>query len=152
MIVYRNGDIFSSRADAIINPVNCVGVMGAGLARQFKERFPENFSLYSTACSKGCVKVGAILVVKVPLSGCCKYVINFPTKLDWRNPSKLSWIVSGLRELRQILLSEEQVIKSVAIPRLGCGLGGLHWEDVRKEIENELKELPHTIYVYGDSE
>lgn len=135
MIKYVSGNIFDSKATALVNPVNCVGVMGRGLALEFKKRYPENFRIYAEACARGEVRPGRILVVPP--------VINFPTKRHWREPSRLEDITAGLQALRSVLGD------SVAIPPLGCGLGGLPWPQVRNEIEKILSDYPCDIFIYG---
>lgn len=143
MISLRTGNLFSSAAEALVNPVNCRGVSGAGLAREFKRRFPENFILYERACRKGLVKVGEVFAVAI-VGG--KTIFNFPTKDDWREPSQLPWIVAGLADLRNKIL--DSGVRSVAVPALGCGLGGLVWADVFPAIELALVDLPVEIFVY----
>lgn len=146
MITFTKGDLFESHSEALVNPVNCVGVMGKGLALQFKQRFPENFRLYDAACVFREVKVGKMFVTQPTDPSLPRWVINFPTKKHWSNPSKLEWIEDGLKDLRRFLI--EQKVQSVAIPALGAGLGGLDWKDVRKLIERELAGMETEIMVY----
>lgn len=121
-------NIFDLPCEALVNPVNTQGAMGAGLALQFKKRFPNMFLDYKQACDSNEVIVGKMHVWKGnPL------VINFPTKEDWRNLSKIEWIISGLQDLQKVV--EENKIKTIAIPPIGCGLGGLQFDLVLKEIE-----------------
>jgi O-acetyl-ADP-ribose deacetylase (regulator of RNase III) len=129
---YVKGDILESPAYALVNPVNCRGTMGKGLAAQFKNAYPSMFEDYKEACSFGELKIG-----KLHLSYQRKHlIINFPTKIRWDEPSKLEYIKIGLVELRRYIMQLK--IASIAIPALGCGLGGLQWEDVKPLIEEEL--------------
>ena len=142
MIEYKTGDILRENAEAIVNTVNCVGVMGRGIALQFKKKYPENFKKYATACKNEEVAIGKIFVFKTKASMYPKYIINFPTKYHWRGKSKIEYIVQGLDDLLNVILKEE--IKSVALPPLGCGLGGLNWKDVKEVIEKKLSKLTDT--------
>jgi len=135
MIEFRKGDIFTQNTEAIVNPVNCVGVMGKGLALQFKCGFPQNYHSYRIACSRGEVVPGKMFVHSE--SG--KQIINFPTKRDWRNDSRLEDIISGLDDLAKVI--RELEIKSITIPRIGCGLGGLDWAVVQSHIVEKLSNL-----------
>ena len=146
MITFTKGDLFESQAEALVNAVNCVGVMGKGIAYQFKRRFPENFRLYYEACLFREVKAGKMFITQPTELGAPRWIVNFPTKLHWRDPSKLEWIEAGLKDLRRFLI--EQKVQSVAIPALGAGLGGLDWSDVRALIERELAGLEAEIMVY----
>jgi len=136
---FTQGNLLEARVDAVVNTVNTVGVMGKGIALMIKERFPENFKAYAAACEAGDVRVGEMFVTSgVELDG-PRWIINFPTKKHWRHPTKLEWIRSGLAALKNVI--REKQIKSIAIPPLGCGNGGLDWAVVRPLIENELGEL-----------
>jgi len=126
---YKSGDILKSDCEALVNTVNCFGVMGKGLALQFKKAFPEMFLAYKRDCDFKKVKIGKMHVWK----GEKKWIINFPTKYHWRYPSKMEWISEGLIDLVKVL--RDNKIKSVAMPPLGCGFGGLHFYLVKKEIE-----------------
>ena len=130
MITYSSADIFEVEVKALVNPVNCVGVAGAGLARAFKQRYVENFIMYKEACENGHVIPGRVFITKTT-SG--RYIINFPTKAHWRDKSNLHWIEAGLADMVKKL--NFMRVQSVAIPMLGCGLGGLPWSDVRPLIE-----------------
>lgn len=142
MIEYTTGDIFTCEADALVNPVNCVGVMGRGLALKFKHAFPENFRAYEAACSIKSVQPGRMFVFETgQLTPRC--IINFPTKRHWRDKSRLEDIESGLGDLVNVIC--DRGIRSIAIPPLGCGLGGLDWSDVRPRIERALDGLAHVI-------
>ena len=141
MLKFEKGDIFTQNNEAIVNPVNCVGAMGKGLALQFKEKFPDNFREYARACREGRVQPGRMLVYKTWSGERPRYVINFPTKRHWRDRSKLEDIQAGLEELAREL--HDRRIRSVAIPALGAGLGGLPWPRVRKIITQTLQDLEH---------
>jgi O-acetyl-ADP-ribose deacetylase (regulator of RNase III) len=137
MIEFTRGNLLDAKVDALVNTVNTVGVMGKGVALMFKEAFPENFKDYEAACKKKAVKVGKMFVTERLLSP--KWIINFPTKEHWRGDSKLEWIETGLDDLKRVII--ENGIKSIAIPPLGSGNGGLKWEDVRPKIEEALSSL-----------
>ena len=139
MIEFRQGDLFEDRAQALVNPVNCVGVMGKGLALQFKERFPDNFREYAEACYQGRLKPGQMLVFNNHRPDVHRYIINFPTKRHWKDQSRTRDICTGLRALAGEI--EDRRIASVALPALGCGLGGLRWSDVKPIIREELSGL-----------
>ena len=136
-INYTNNSIFDIDAEAIVNPVNCVGVSGAGLALQFRLRYPENDRVYRQNCRLGRLRPGSVLVTDAGLDS-PKYIVNFPTKRHWRDSSRLDDIRLGLRRLREELLRRE--IRSVALPALGAGLGGLSWDAVKREIEREMAD------------
>lgn len=146
MIKYLTGDIFDSTAEALVNTVNLVGVMGKGLALQFKKRFPANFNLYKKACASGNIAIGKLFMTRGELTNGPKYIINFPTKNHWRNPSEYAYIDKGLDNL--IAIIKENDIKSIAIPPLGAGNGGLDWTEVKKLIAAKLSDLDLDIYVY----
>ena len=142
MIEYIEGDIFESPAQVIVNTVNTVGVMGKGLALSFKQRYPEMFERYKTACEKHLLTVGKLMLFYEP----DHWLLLFPTKENWRNPSKLEYIEKGLMKFVQTYA--EKNITSVAFPRLGCGNGELDWKDVRPLMERYLKKLPIDVYIY----
>lgn len=148
MIEWRKGNLFESGAEALVNTVNTVGVMGKGVALQFKEIYPDNFKQYEQAALKGEIEVGKMFVVEYnAMNVSTRYIINFPTKKHYRHPSKLEYVINGLRDLRQVI--ERFKISSVALPPLGCGNGGLDWADVKPLIESALADLPNThVYVY----
>ncbi|MGB6690935.1 MAG: macro domain-containing protein [Terracidiphilus sp.] len=122
-----------------MNTVNTVGVMGKGIALMFKEAFPNNFRAYEYACKRNQVQVGHMFVTENSAFKGPRWIINFPTKQHWRPPSKIEWIVEGLRDLRRVI--NEHGIHSVALPPLGSGNGGLDWLDVKPEIERALSDL-----------
>lgn len=149
MITYKTGNILDAPTEALVNTVNTQGVMGKGIALQYKNAFPENAKAYTEAVKQGKVKIGEMLVVPVGTLTGVKYIINFPTKAHWRFPSRIAWIKSGLEDLRHKLSGYN--IKSVALPPLGCGNGGLDWAEVKPLIEAALADLPVNIIVYEPS-
>ncbi|MBS1505208.1 MAG: macro domain-containing protein [Bacteroidetes bacterium] len=147
MIQYQSGNVLESPAEALVNTVNTVGVMGKGIALQFKKEFPFNTRKYEEACQNGLIGIGKLLVVRdTSLATGEKVIINFPTKKDWRKPSEYSFIESGLKDL--VRLIHEEKIKSIAIPPLGSGNGGLDWQRVKGILERHLSDLPIQVYVY----
>ncbi len=143
MIKHMQGSLLKADAEALVNTVNCVGVMGKGIALQFKQAFPDNFRQYERACRAQQVRPGSMFIVRTGdlYSPNPKYIINFPTKVHWRSQSRLEDIQSGLEALVQDV--RELQIKSIAIPPLGCGNGGLDWEQVRPLIEGAFANLPN---------
>ena len=146
MIEYKNGDILREDVEAIVNTVNCVGIMGRGLALQFKNKFPQNFKEYQLACTNKEVQLGKMFVHQTGQLINPKYIINFPTKGHWKQNSKIEDISNGLDDL--ITIIEKYSIKSIAIPPLGSGLGGLDWNQVKKLIEEKLKNINCTIILF----
>jgi O-acetyl-ADP-ribose deacetylase (regulator of RNase III) len=151
MIRFTTGNLLDAETEAIVNTVNTVGVMGKGIALQFREAFPDNYQAYTKACNARAVHIGKVFVTEnLALTG-PKYIINFPTKKHWRHPSRIEYVSSGLRDLRRVV--EEKKIRSVALPPLGCGNGGLEWAQVRAEIEKTLGGLQGVdIVVYQPTE
>lgn len=141
MLNFTTGNLLEARAQALVNTVNTVGVMGKGIALMFKERFGDNYSQYATACKKGQVQTGHMFVTELSELDGPQWIVNFPTKQHWRSPSQLNWIVAGLQDLRKFLL--ENHVQSIAIPPLGAGNGGLNWELVKPEIELALGDIPN---------
>jgi O-acetyl-ADP-ribose deacetylase (regulator of RNase III) len=139
MVEFRTGDILKSPAEALVNPVNCVGVMGRGLALQFKGKFPGNFKAYAAACGRGEVQPGRMFVFQTGSLTGPKYVVNFPTKRHWRDASRMEDIEAGLTTLHAEV--KERGICSIAIPPLGAGLGGLDWKQVRPIIVQAMSTL-----------
>ncbi len=137
MIEYRIGDILNADAEALVNTVNCVGIMGRGIALQFKNAYPENFKAYAAACRREEVRPGRMFVFETGTLTNPKYIINFPTKRHWRGKSRMEDIEAGLAALVHEVRVRE--IRSIAIPPLGSGLGGLDWPDVRERIEAALR-------------
>lgn len=146
MIRFTQGNLLEARADALVNTVNTVGVMGKGIALMFKERFAENFRRYAAACKANEVRTGTMFVTEVNELDGPRWVVNFPTKQHWRSGSRMEWIVDGLKDLRRFLI--ENQVKSVAIPPLGAGNGGLDWSDVRPQIEAALSDLDTEVIVF----
>jgi O-acetyl-ADP-ribose deacetylase (regulator of RNase III) len=139
VIEISRGDILNADVEALINTVNCVGVMGRGLAAQFKRAYPKNFTAYQTACKRHEVQPGRTLIVETGQRINPRWVINFPTKRHWRGKSRMEDIEAGLAAL--VADVRRLGIKSIAIPPLGCGLGGLDWSEVRPRIERALAAL-----------
>lgn len=139
MIRLIRGNLLEADTEAIVNTVNTVGVMGRGIALQFKRAFPENFKVYKKACKAGEFSVGQMLTVKTTELGNPRYIINFPTKKHWKGKSQLDYIELGLQALVEEI--QRLGIKSIALPPLGCGLGGLAWHDVLQAIESALRDL-----------
>jgi O-acetyl-ADP-ribose deacetylase (regulator of RNase III) len=139
MIEYASGDILRCEADALVNTVNCVGVMGRGIALLFKNAFPENFKAYEAACKREAVQPGRMFVFETGQLTPPRFIINFPTKRHWRGKSRIEDIESGLVDLVKVI--RDKGIRSIAIPPLGSGLGGLDWNEVRPRIERALAGL-----------
>lgn len=145
MIYIKTGNIFDIDADILINTVNCVGVMGCGVALEFKNRYPAMFREYHKACELRNIHPGVLWYYRTPD---LKLIVNFPTKDDWRKPSEYSYILKGLSRLRS-LLTKYTENTSIAIPALGCGHGGLNWDTVLDLIKEYLGDLKHVeIYVF----
>lgn len=140
MIDIQKGDLLQCNAEAIVNTVNTRGIMGKGIALQFKKASPPMFKAYEQACKAGEVSIGRMHLFETGLLHNPKYIINFPTKDDWRKPSRREYIEQGLQDLLRIVV--EKNIRSIAIPPLGCGLGGLHWPEVRELVELAFMGLP----------
>lgn len=147
MIIYKKGNILESEAEALVNTVNTQGVMGKGIALQFKNAFPSNYKVYQDICRNGNFQIGDLLIVEENglISG-KKTIINFPTKTSWRKPSEYSYIEKGLEKLVQVI--EDKKFNSIAIPPLGSGNGGLNWEIVKKMIEDKMSHLPIDVFIY----
>jgi O-acetyl-ADP-ribose deacetylase (regulator of RNase III) len=140
MIILSHGNLFTSEAEALVNSVNCEGFMGKGIALQFKKAFPANFAAYQRACKRGEVQPGKMFVFETGSMVNPRYIINFPTKRTWRSKSRIEDIEKGLQAL--VALVRERRIASLAVPPLGCGLGGLDWGTVRPLIERAFEDLP----------
>ncbi len=140
MIEITRGNILKADADALVNTVNTVGHMGKGIALQFKKAFPANYDAYRKVCDAKELQPGNMFVYETNSMLNPKYIINFPTKRHWRGKSRMSDIEAGLKALVQEV--RERGIQSIAIPPLGCGLGGLSWDEVKPRIENAFSELP----------
>ena len=137
MLTFLQGDLFATDAEALVNAVNTAGVMGKGIALEFKKTFPENYEAYRAACKAGLVRTGSMFVTE--RDGNPKWIVNFPTKEHWRSRSKIEWIGDGLDDLRRVI--EGRRIRSIALPALGVGHGGLPWEQVRGLIDEKLAGL-----------
>lgn len=144
MIQFRSGDLLHDDAEALVNTVNCVGVMGKGLAAQFKAAYPEMYLDYVRACNQGWLSIGELHRWVTPDD---RYIINLPTKRHWRQPSSVDDVAKGILALRDLLVAYR--IESVAIPPLGCGLGGLDWRVVRGWLVVSLGDLDVDIRLYG---
>lgn len=151
MITFKEGSIFDSGCHVLVNPVNCVGVMGKGLALRFKELFPQNFIEYKRNCTRGMIDIGTI-TANIDRTFNKKFnkpvlIVNFPTKKHWAQKSEYDYITAGLHSLCDFILSNN--INEIAIPAIGCGLGGLDWNTVKPMIINSLNNLDNVnILVY----
>jgi O-acetyl-ADP-ribose deacetylase (regulator of RNase III) len=139
MIEEGRGNLLTADVEALVNTVNTVGVMGKGIALQFKRAYPANFRAYREACARGDVRIGSVWTFDSGVLGPRRFVLNFPTKRHWRDGSRLDDIAAGLGSLVEVV--NEHGIKSVAIPALGCGNGGLDWADVRPLIEQACERM-----------
>ncbi|MGD9716339.1 MAG: macro domain-containing protein [Sulfuricurvum sp.] len=142
MITYVRTNIFESNAQVLVNTVNTVGVMGKGLALKFKQLYPDMFASYQKYCENGLLSVGKLQLFKTSN----KWILNFPTKKEWRKPSQLEYIEAGLQKF--VDNYQRLGIRSISFPMLGCGNGGLDWEEVRPLMEKYLKNLPIDVYVH----
>lgn len=140
MIEAKTGDILNADAEALVNTVNCVGIMGRGVALQFKNAFPKNFEAYAAACERNEVQPGRMFIYETGELTNPRYIINFPTKRHWRGKSRISDIEAGLKALKEEV--RRLGIRSIAIPPLGSGLGGLDWSEVRPRIIETFHSLP----------
>lgn len=139
MFTFKTGNILTENVEAIVNTVNCVGIMGRGIALQFKKAFPENFKAYESACKLKEVQPGRMFIFETLSISNPRYIVNFPTKRHWRGKSRIEDIESGLLTLADEIRTRG--IRSIAIPPLGAGLGGLEWSEVRKLIEATFGEM-----------
>lgn len=140
MIELTRGDILNADVEALVNTVNCVGIMGRGIALQFRKAFPENFQAYKALCDQGELRPGSMMVHELGRLTNPRLVINFPTKRHWKGKSRMEDIEAGLEALvREV---RARGIRSIAIPPLGCGLGGLDWRNVQPKIEKAFEDLP----------
>lgn len=146
LITFKKGNLLEDPAEALVNTVNTVGVMGKGMALQFKQAFPDVYKQYEKDCKADKVHIGKMHVVSVEGIVNPKYIINFPTKKHWRNPSQLQYIESGLEDL--IYSLHKLNIHSVAIPPLGCGNGGLDWLIVREKIISAFEDQQIHVSIY----
>lgn len=147
MIKFKTGNILSDQSQAIVNTVNCVGVMGKGLALQYKKAFPDNFKQYKSACDKKEVILGKMFITRYEDILESKFIINFPTKNHWKGSSKIEYIEDGLKDLSNQI--RNLGVTSVAVPPLGAGLGGLDWELVKSKIIETLSLIENIeVVVY----
>ena len=144
MIEFKKGNILNAETEALVNTVNTVGIMGKGIALAFKKAFPENFNRYKKACDNEELKIGELLITQTGKIT-PKYIINFPTKVHWREKSRIEYIEKGMKRLVQVI--EEKEIPSIAIPPLGCGNGGLDWQEVKKVMISALNSLPDSVNI-----
>ncbi len=143
MITYVTTSIFESSAQVLVNAVNTQGIMGKGIAKTFKELYPAMFLEYRALCERKQLKIGQLHLYKTSQ----KWILNLPTKQEWRKPSKIEYIEAGLKEF--LGTYTEQEITSIAFPMLGCGSGQLDWEtEVKPLMEQYLTELPIDIYIH----
>ncbi|MBB2166923.1 macro domain-containing protein [Gluconacetobacter aggeris] len=142
MLIYRRTSLLESSAQTLVNTVNCVGVMGKGLAQAFKEREPQMFAAYKRICGQHLLEPGKLWLWR----GSSSWVLNFPTKQHWRNSSKLEWIEAGLAKF--VLAYKSQGITEISFPKLGCGNGNLDWDEVRPVMEAYLGRLPIKVYIH----
>lgn len=151
MIRFTTGNLLKADVEALVNTVNTVGVMGKGIALQFKEKFQENYKLYKKAAQQNSLQVGTVFIVPTNRIDHVKWIVNFPTKRNWRQPSKIEYIEDGLNDLIEQIKAKN--IKSIAMPPLGCGNGGLDWSIVKEIIIRKLLILENVdIIVYEPSE
>jgi O-acetyl-ADP-ribose deacetylase (regulator of RNase III) len=143
MLIYHRTNLLDSNAQTLVNTVNCVGVMGKGIALEFKQRYPDMFKAYKRICDAGELEIGKLWL----WSGRDQWVLNFPTKKHWRHPSKVEWIEAGLDKF--VTEYVRRGITDISFPRLGCGNGGLNWErQVRPVMERYLAPLPINVYIH----
>lgn len=140
MLEHVTGNLLEADVEALVNTVNTVGVMGKGIALQFRQAYPENFKAYQAACKRGEVQPGRMFVFQTGRLDNPRYIINFPTKRHWKGQSRMEDVETGLKAL--VAEVRDRGIRSIAVPPLGCGNGGLDWEDVRPRIEAAFAELP----------
>jgi O-acetyl-ADP-ribose deacetylase (regulator of RNase III) len=151
MMRFIQGNLLEAPVEALVNTVNTVGVMGKGIALMFKEAFPGNFLAYEDACKGHEVKIGRMFVTETGALSGPRWIINFPTKKHWRQPSRLEWITEGLGDLKRVI--QQKHIRSIALPPLGSGNGGLNWGEVRQQVERVLGDLEDVdIVVYEPTE
>ena len=143
MLEFVQRDIFKSEADYLVNTINCVGVMGAGIALQVKKQFPAEFSEYKKACDKKLLVPGKVYVFNDVIS---PVIIHMTTKNHWINPSKMEYIQNGLISLKEYFETEKDNVV-VALPAIGCGYGGLNWSQVKENIISELDDMNENVKV-----
>lgn len=150
MIRFAEGNLLDARTEALVNTVNTVGVMGKGIALMFKDAYPANFRAYAAACKAGEIRTGQMFVTeRHDLVDGPRWIVNFPTKQHWRSPSRIEWVRDGLADLRRFI--QDQHVRSIALPPLGSGNGGLDWAEVRLIVEDALSSLDAEVIVYEPS-
>jgi O-acetyl-ADP-ribose deacetylase (regulator of RNase III) len=142
MLIYHRTSLMDSTAQTVVNTVNCVGVMGKGIAAEFKARYPEMYETYREICDQRLLEPGKLWLWK----DADQWVLNFPTKVHWRNPSRIEWIELGLQKF--VAEYQRRCITEISFPRLGCGNGNLDWADVRPLMERYLAPLPIAVFVH----
>lgn len=142
MIKYIRGSLFDSKMQTLTNTVNCVGVMGGGIALAFKDKYPKMFLEYKEICNNQLLDIGKLHLYRKE----SQWILNFPTKKDWKNPSKIEYIKEGLKNLVETY--KEKGINGLAMPQLGCGLGGLNWNEVKPIMEYYLSQLDIPVEIY----
>lgn len=145
MLTYLRTSALDSNAQTAVNTVNCVGVMGKGIAAEYKARFPDMFKAYKAICDRGELRPGRLWLWKGP----SQWILNFPTKVHWRQPSRLEWVEAGLDKFASEY--ESRGITEISFPRLGCGHGNLNWADVKPLMESYLSPLPINVYIHDYS-
>jgi len=145
MISYVQGNMFAREADIYVNPVNCVGVMGAGIAAQFKKKYPNMFAEYKQVCLMKEIDIGKCHVWYGPQQKVA--VVNLPTKKHWKDPSLIEYVEAGLKDLADTCKDINHGV-TMCVPALGCGLGGLEWDEVKPLMEKYLKELPCNVLIF----
>lgn len=146
MIIFKTGNIFTSTTKCTVNTINCVGAMGAGIALQHKKRYPEQYTTYREQCFLKKIHTGNVYLWKGTDYGYDRDVLWFPTKYDWKNPSKIEYIENGLKAFVENYKNLN--ITSISFPKLGCANGGLSWEEVKPLMIKYLKDLPIEIEIY----
>lgn len=142
MIKYIRGSLFDSKMQTLTNTVNCVGVMGGGIALAFKDKYPKMFLEYKEICNNQLLDIGKLHLYRKE----SQWILNFPTKKDWKNPSKIEYIKEGLKNL--VETHKEKGINGLAMPQLGCGLGGLNWNEIKPIMEYYLSQLDIPVEIY----
>lgn len=142
MLIYKRTSLLESTAQTLVNTVNCVGVMGKGIAKEFKQREPKMFAAYKKLCETDALKPGKLWLWR----GSPNWILNFPTKVHWRNPSRIEWIEAGLDKFVQSYAT--QGITEISFPKLGCGNGGLDWDVVRPLMERYLRDVSIPVYIH----
>ncbi|MBY6003287.1 macro domain-containing protein [Salipiger bermudensis] len=142
MLTYKRTSLFDANTQTLVNTVNCVGVMGKGIAKAFKQREPSMFKAYKDVCEKKLLEPGKLWLWR----GSEQWILNFPTKKHWRSPSRFEWIEAGLEKFVETY--EDQGVTDIAFPKLGCGNGNLEWRDVKPLMESYLSELPIPVFIH----